>query len=193
MVLNQMALLYGNHFDEARRVVDWLGCALPRAERYAKEGLTLHKVSVKYSGGAKFGPLMGYDGTIVTPPTEAEGSWAHEDFAGNNAALMALNWYQILANDDPLVAAKGGILVSGEFQSKQVRVTLDNRSDRDCERHLHVRLPKGTTSPRLREKGLRVEEGWAVLPAVQLPPKAKRAFTLGAGAVLRIFAEGALR
>ena len=54
MVLNQMALLYGNHFDEARRVVDWLGRALPRAERYAREGLTLHKVSMKYSGGAKF-------------------------------------------------------------------------------------------------------------------------------------------
>ena len=67
LVLDQMALLYGNHFDEARRVVDWLGRALPRAERYATEGLTLHKVSVKYSGGAKFGPLMGYDGTILTP------------------------------------------------------------------------------------------------------------------------------
>ena len=32
---------------------------------------------------------MGYDGTILTPPTEGEGIWAYEDFAGNNAALMA--------------------------------------------------------------------------------------------------------
>ena len=40
MVLNQMALLYGNHLDEARRVVGWLERALPRAERYATEGLT---------------------------------------------------------------------------------------------------------------------------------------------------------
>lgn len=92
LVLNQMALLYGNHFEEARRVVGWLGRALPRAERYATEGLTLHKVSTKYKGGAKFGPLMGYDGTILVPPTEGEGVWAHEDFSGNNAALMALNY-----------------------------------------------------------------------------------------------------
>ena len=92
LVLNQMALLYGNHFEEARRVVGWLGRALPRAERYAKEGLTLHKISTKYKAGAKFGPLMGYDGTILVPPTEGEGVWAHEDFSGNNAALMALNY-----------------------------------------------------------------------------------------------------
>jgi hypothetical protein len=402
MVLNQMALLYGNHFDEAQRVVDWLGRALPRAERYAKEGLTLHKVSVKYSGGAKFAPLMGYDGTIVMPPTEGEGVWAHEDFAGNNAALMALNyvdwsgddrydklarrilkettqvsvedlqwrpdlnaylnknmpatvqqagtlfglresvrhgvaekgweemankvllptadykgskvlavgpgavpvensgdatwliplwWYQIIASDDPLVrasyalfrtsqtgnyvfnngwmgviaaklhegdearrwarrfiqpgvtlfddscfgeivnggddfkktpevaahaslicnitqmlldpddensitvfpaippeweqqgvafknlAARGGILVSGEFTPRQVCVTLDNRSDRNCAKKLRVRLPKGTTSLRSAEKGVRVEEGWAVLPAVQLPANRKAVFT----------------
>jgi len=92
LVLNQMALLYGNHFEEARRVVGWVERALPRAERYATEGLALHNVSTKYSGGAKFGPLMGYDGTILVPPTEGEGVWAHEDFSGNNAALMALNY-----------------------------------------------------------------------------------------------------
>ena len=92
LVLDQMALLYANHLDEAGRVVDWLGRALPRAERYAKEGLTLHKTSATYSGGAKYGPLIGYDGTILVPPTEGEGVWAHEDFSGNNAALMALNY-----------------------------------------------------------------------------------------------------
>ena len=402
MVLNQMALLYGNYLDEARRVVGWLERALPRTERYATEGLSLHKVSVKYTGGAKFGPLMGYDGTIVTPPTEGEGIWAHEDFAGNNAALMAVNyvdwsgdaryypvarrilkattqvsvedlqwradfnaylnkhmpatvqqaatiyglresvrrgvaekgweemaekvllptadykgskvlvvgpgatpveksgdatwliplwWYQIIASDDPLVnasyalfrtsqtgnyvfnngwmgviaaklhegdearrwarrfiqpgvtlfddtcfgeivngaddfkktpevaahgalicnitqmlldpddensitvfpaippdweqqgvtfknlAARGGILVSGEFKPKQVRVKLENRSDRNCIRNLCVRLPKGTTRLRHPEKGLRLEAGWAVLSAVQLPAKGKITFT----------------
>ena len=402
LVLDQMALLYGNHFAEARRVVDWLGRALPRAERYAKEGLTLHKTSVTYSGGAKFGPLMGYDGTILVPPTEGEGGWAHEDFAGNNAALMALNdadwsgdssqdelakrilkettqvsvedlqwradfnaylnkhmpatvqqagtlfglreslrrgvaekgweemtnkvllpvadyngskvltvgpgaipaenfgdatwliplwWYRVIADNDPLVgasyalfrtsktgnytfnngwmgviaaklhdgdeagcwarrfiqpgvtlfddtcfgeivsdfedykktpevaahgalvcnvtqmlldpddentvtvfpaipleweqkgvafshlAAKGGLLVSGAFNSKKVRATLENRSDRTCMRTLRVRLPKGTVSLRRPEKGLRLEEGWAVLSAVELPAKGKREFT----------------
>ncbi|NCA17924.1 MAG: hypothetical protein EBS90_12930, partial [Betaproteobacteria bacterium] len=100
LVLNQLALLYGNHFKEARRVVGWLERVLPRAERYAKEGLTLHQTSVKYSKGAKFGPLMGYDGTILIPPTTGEGIWAHEDFAGNNAALMALNVEDLQWRDD---------------------------------------------------------------------------------------------
>jgi hypothetical protein len=402
LVLNHMALLYGNHFDEARRVVDWIGRALPRAERCATEGLTLHKVSVKYSGGAKFGPLMGYDGSIVTPPTEPEGIWAYEDFSGNNAALMALNyvdwsgdkqtgalakrilkettqvsvedlqwrddfnaylnrnmpntvqqagtiyalresvrrgvaeqgweemadkvllptadyngtkvlivgpgatpaensgdatwlvplwWYGIIKKDDPLVApsyalfrtsktgnytfnngwmgvfaaklhdgeeacrwarrfiqpgvtlfddtcfgetvsdaqdfkktpeiaahgsllcninqmlldpddentitvfpaipaewqgkgvafknlaARGNVLVSGEFKTTQVRVTLENRSEMNCTRTLRVRMPKGTTSLRLPEAGVRVEEGWAVIPAVQLPPREQTTFT----------------
>ena len=401
LVLDQMALLYGNHFDEARRVVDWLGRALPRAERYAREGLVLHKTSVKYSGGAKFGPLMGYDGTILVPPTEGEGGWAHEDFAGNNAALMALNyadwsgdgrqgelakrilkettqvsvedlqwradfnaylnkhmpatvqqagtlfglresvrrgvaekgweemtskvllptadyqgskvlvvgpgatpaensgdatwliplwWYRILADDAPIVgpsyalfrtsktgnytfnngwmgvvasklhdgeeacrwakrfiqpsvtlfddtcfgeivsdfedfkktpevaahgalvcnvtqmlldpddentvavfpaipaaweqlgvafsrlAAKGGVLVSGDFKINEVRVTLENTTGKDCARNLRVRLPHGTKSLRHPIKGVQVEEGWVVVPAVQLPSKGKREF-----------------
>jgi hypothetical protein len=403
LVFNQRALLYGNHFDEARRVVGWLERALPRAERYATEGLTLHKVSTKYKAGAKFGPLMGYDGTILVPPTEGEGVWAHEDFSGNNAALMALDyvdwsgdrsyekvalrilkgttqvsvedlqwrpdlnaylnktmpntvqqaatlyglresvrrgvaekgweemagkvllptadyqgkkvltggagatpvansgdatwliplwWYGILADDDPLVrnsyalvrdsktgdyvfnngwmgvvaaklhdgdeacrwakqmirpgvtlfddtcfgevindfedfkktpevaahgalvcnltqmlvglddeesitvfpaipaawerqgvgfvnlAAKGGILVSAEFKPRGVRVILDNRSDRECRRDLRVRLPKGTTTLRLPVEGVRLEDGWAVLSAVELPPKGRVALTL---------------
>jgi hypothetical protein len=402
LVLNQMALLYGNHCDEARRVVGWLGPALPRTERYAKEGLTLHKVATKYSSGAKFGPLMGYDGTILSPPTEGEGIWAHEDFTGNNAAVMALNYvdwsgddrydkpakrilkettqvsvedlqwrpdfnaylnknmpatvqqagtlfglresvrrgvaeqgwaemaqkvlvptadyrgakvltvgpggnpaeksgdatwlspawyYNVVKGDEPLIknsyalfrtsktgdyvfnngwmgviaaklhegdeaygwtkkffrpgvtlfddtcfgelisdfedfkktpevaahgalicniaqmlvdpddeaaitifpaiptewerlgvafnnlAAKGGVLVSGEFKPQQVRVTLQNGSDRNCTRNLRVRLPQGTTRLRHREKGLRVEAGWAVLSAVQLPAKGEIAFT----------------
>jgi hypothetical protein len=402
LVLDQQALLYGNHFAEARRVVDWLGRVLPRTERYAKEGLSLHKTSVTYSGGAKFGPLMGYDGTSLMPPTEGEGVWAHEDFSGNNAALMALNyvdwsgdeqqgelakrilketthvsaedlqwradlngylnkympatvqqagtlfglresvrrgvaekgweemakkvylptadykgakvltvgpgvtpaensgdatwliplwWYRVIADDDPLVrasyalfrtsktghytfnngwmgviaaklhdgdeacrwakrfiqpgvtlfddtcfgeivsdlddykktpevaahgalvcnvtqmlldpddeqtitvfpaipaewegqgvsfrqlAAKGGILVSGEFNSKKVRVTLENRSDKTSIRTLRVRLPKGTSSLHRLEKGMRVEEGWAVCSLAELPAKGKRTFS----------------
>lgn len=129
--LPQRALLYGNHFDEARRVVGWLERTLPCAERYAKGGLTLQKTSVKYSGGANYGTMMSYDRTIPEPPTEGEGLLAYEDFAENNAALMALDyvdwsgdrsydkvalrilkettwltplwWYQILASEDPLV------------------------------------------------------------------------------------------
>ncbi len=106
LVLNQMALLYGNHFKEARRVVGWLERVLPRAERYAKEGLTLHQTSVKYAGGAKFGPLMGYDGTILLPPTTGEGVWANEDFSGNNAALMALNYVDWSGDESCEASAK---------------------------------------------------------------------------------------
>ncbi len=90
LVLSQMALVYTNHFDESRRVVDWINRALPRAEQYAKEGLTLHNVSVKYSGGAKYSSLMGYDGSILLPPTEGEGVNAYGNFAGINAAVMSL-------------------------------------------------------------------------------------------------------
>lgn len=402
LVLDFMPLLYGNHFDEARRVVGWLGRVLPRAERYAKEGLTLQKTTVKYSGGAKFCSLMGYDGAILEPPTEGEGIWAYGDFVGNNAAVIALNyldwsldsrfdslakrilkettevsvadlqwrpdfnaylnkyqpasiqqagtifalresvrrgvaepgweemigkvllpaadykgtkvltvgpgatpveksgdttwltplwWYQILGAEDPLIrdsyalfrtsktgdyifnngwmgvfaakfhkgdeasgwagrflqpgvtlfddtcfgeivsdfedfkktpevaahgaficnltqmlldpddantitvfpaiptgweqqgvafknlAVRGNILVSGEFKPKRVRVTLENQADKNCTRILCVRLPKGTTGLRHPEKGLRIEEGWALLPLVQLPAKSKVSFT----------------
>ena len=403
MVMNQRALLYGNHFDEARRVVGWLERILPRAERYAKEGLTLHKTSATYRSGAKFGPLMGYDGTILTPPTEGEGSWAYEDFAGNNAALMGLDYvdwsgdsrydkvalrilkestqvsvedlqwcpdfnaylnktmpntvqqaatlyglresvrrgvaekgweemagkvllptadykgakvltvgaggkpaensgdatwliplwyYGIIADDHALsknsyalfrtsktgdyvfnnswmgvfaaklhdgdeacrwarqmirpgvtlfddtcfgeiisdfedfkktpevaahgalicnltqmlldpddgksitvfpaipeaweqqgvgfvnLAAKGNVLVSAELKRRQIRVILDNRSDRNCTRNLRVRLPKGTTTLRLPVKDVRLEDGWAMLTAVEIPPQGKVYLTL---------------
>jgi hypothetical protein len=92
LVFSQMALLYTGHFDEARRVAGWLARILPRAERYASEGLTLHKVSVRYPEGAIYGPLVGFDGTIPTPPTEGEAVWARERYPGANAALMALRY-----------------------------------------------------------------------------------------------------
>ena len=75
------------------------------------------------------------------------------------------------------LAAKGCVLVSGEFSAKKVRVTLENSSDKVCTRDLRIRLPKGTTALHRPEKGVRVEEGWAVLSAVRLPPKGKVAFT----------------
>jgi len=135
LVLNQMALLYGNHFQEARRVVGWLERSLPRAERYATEGLSLHQTSVKYSGGAKFGPLMGYDGTILVPPTTGEGIWAHEDFAGNNAALMALN-YVDWSGDDRCEALAKRIL------RKTTEISVEDLQWRpDFESYLNRNMP----------------------------------------------------
>jgi hypothetical protein len=75
------------------------------------------------------------------------------------------------------LAVRGNILVSGEFKPKRVRVTLENQADKNCTRILRVRLPKGTTGLRHPEKGLRIEEGWALLPSVQLPAKSKVSFT----------------
>ena len=74
------------------------------------------------------------------------------------------------------LAAKGNVLVSGEFKPTQVRVTLENRSDTSRRTDLRVRLPKGTTRLRLPDMGLRVEQGWAVLPNVNLPSKGKREY-----------------
>ena len=64
---SQHALLYSNHLDEARRVAEWLGAILPKARANAL-GTTLHKTTVTYSVGALYGWLVGYDGTIMTPP-----------------------------------------------------------------------------------------------------------------------------
>lgn len=87
---SHFALLDTNHLDEARGITSWLARVLPRAEKYATEGLTLHKTTVKYSGGAKYSTLMGYDGTVTIPPTEGEGVNAYSDYPGANSAAMAL-------------------------------------------------------------------------------------------------------
>ncbi len=186
LVLDQMALLYGNHFDEARRVVDWLGRALPRAERYAKEGLCLHKTSVTYRGGAKFGPLMGYDGTILMPPTEGEGVWAHEDFSGNNAALMALN------DVDWNVDGPHGELAK-RILKETTQVSVEDLQWRDdfnayLNKHMPATVQQAGTLFGLRESVRRgvAEKGWEELANKILLPvadyKGSKVLTVGPGA-----------
>jgi hypothetical protein len=75
------------------------------------------------------------------------------------------------------LAARGNIRVSGEFKPRQVRVTLENCSDKNVSRNLRVRVPQGTTRLRQPATELLIEGGWAVLPAVPLPPQQKVAFT----------------
>jgi len=87
---SHFALLYTNHLDEARGITSWLARVLPRAEKYATEGLTLHNTTVKYSGGARYSTLMGYDGTVTVPPTQSEAVNAYLNYAGANSAAMAL-------------------------------------------------------------------------------------------------------
>jgi len=187
LVLDQMALLSGHHFDEARRVVDWLGRALPRAERYAAEGLTLHTTSVHYTGGAKFGPLMGYDGTILTPPTKGEGIWAQEDFAGNNAAVLALS-YVDGSGDDRYGPLARRILK----ETTQVSVEdLQWRSDFHAylNQYMPATVQQAGTRFGLRESVRRgvAENGWAELASQVLLPTADyvgaKVLTVGPGAM----------
>ena len=75
------------------------------------------------------------------------------------------------------LAAKGNVLVSGEFKPTQVRVALENRSVTSRRTDLRVRLPKGTTRLRQPVKGVRLEDCWAVFPWVELPSKETITFT----------------
>ena len=88
--LSQFAMLYTNHFEEAHNMAKWVGDVLPRAEQYAKQGLEVHGYKVNYSGGAKYGTLMGYDGTVLLMPTEGEGITVYSNYPGANAAAIAL-------------------------------------------------------------------------------------------------------
>ena len=192
LVLNQMALLYGNHFKEARRVVGWLERVLPRAEKYAKEGLTLHQTSVKYAGGAKFGPLMGYDGTILLPPTKGEGVWAHEDFSGNNAALMALNYVDWSEDESCEVLAKKILRETTEISVQDLQWRDDFKSY--LNRNMPATVQQAGTLFGLRESVRRgvAKQDWAEKTDKVLIPtaeyKAKKLFAVGPGATLAEYA-----
>ena len=188
LVLNQMALLYGNHFKEARRVVGWLERVLPRAEKYAKEGLTLHQTSVKYAGGAKFGPLMGYDGTILLPPTTGEGVWAHEDFSGNNAALMALNYVDWSGDKSCEASAKKILRETTEISVQDLQWREDFKSY--LNKSMPATVQQAGTLFGLRESVRRgvAKSDWAKKADKVLMPtaeyKGKKLFAVGPGAVL---------
>ncbi len=60
----------------------------------------MHNTTVKYSGGAKYSTLMGYDGTVTIPPTENEGINAYSNYPGANAAAMALAYIDWAADGE---------------------------------------------------------------------------------------------
>jgi len=74
------------------------------------------------------------------------------------------------------LAARGGILVSGECSPTALTVTLENRAADERTRTLRVRLPADTTAVRLPEA--RVEDGWAVIADIRLAPGEVRRFEL---------------
>ena len=169
LVLDQMALLSSNHFAEARRVADWAGRTLPRA-RAAREDLTLHDVSVRYSRGAKYGPLLGYDGTVLVPPTSGEGVWAYEDFSGTNMALVALAYVDWSADQSRSEVGLRLLRDTTQVMAQE----LDPRPD--VGGHLHRRMPS-TVQQAAAAFGLReslrrgvAEDGWEALARnVHLP------------------------
>jgi len=169
LVIDQRALLYANHFAEARRVCDWAGRTLPQAWT-AREGLTLHEVSVRYDRGAKYGPLLGHDGTVLVPPTIGEGIWAYEDFAGTNLALMALDYVDWSDDESRSPAAARLLRETTQIMAQELVPRPDVGG------HLHQRMPstvqQAAAAFALREAVRRgeAEDGWEALAgAVYLP------------------------
>jgi len=162
LVLDQMALLASNHFAEARRVVDWAGRTLPQAWA-AREGLKLHDVSVRYPRGAKYGPLLGYDGTALVPPTTGEGVWAYEDFSGTNLALVALDYVDFAADEGRLEIARRLLKETTQIMAQELVPRPDVGG------HLHQWMPstvqQAAAAYGLRESVRRgvAEEGWDAL------------------------------
>ncbi|MBU6222076.1 MAG: hypothetical protein KGR24_04920 [Planctomycetes bacterium] len=186
LVIDQRALLYSNHGTEARHVCDWAGGTLPQA-RTAREGLTLHEVSVRYDRGAKYGPLLGHDGTVLVPPTTREGIWAHEDFAGTNLALVALDYVDWSGDESRS-------LIASKLLRETTQVMAQELVPRpDIGGHLHQRMPstvqQAAAAFALREASRRgeAEDGWdALAGAVYLPTadhEGGRVLVAGPGAV----------
>lgn len=185
LVLDQMALLATNHLVEARRVADWAAGTLPRA-RLTGQGLTLHDVSVRYERGAKYGPLLGHDGTVLAPPTPGEGVWAYEDFSGTNLALVALAYVDRSADE-----SRAGEALRLLRETTQV-IAQELHARPDVGGHLHRHMPSTVQQAAaifgLRESVRRgvAEEGWeelahhAYLPTADLD--GVRVLTGGPGA-----------
>ena len=169
LVIDQRALLYANHLAEARRVCDWAGQTLPQA-RTAREGLTLHEVSVRYGRGAKYGPLLGHDGTVLVPPTTGEGVWAYEDFSGTNLALVALDYVDWSGDESRSPLATRLLRETTQIMAQELVPRPDVGG------HLHQRMPSTVQQAAaifaLREAVRRGagEDGWeALAEAVYLP------------------------
>ncbi|MHB8971371.1 MAG: glycoside hydrolase family 95 protein [Pirellulaceae bacterium] len=187
LAFSQFALLCTNHLDEARGITSWLARALPRAEKYATEGLTLHKTTVKYSGGAKYSTLMGYDGTVTVPPTEGEGVNAYSNYPGANSAAMALAYTDWAVDGEYDDVAKR--ILKGTTQ-----VSLEDLQWReDFGGYLDRRSPSAVQQSAaifgVRESLRRgvAEPGWEELASKIILPTAdyqgSRVITAGAGAV----------
>jgi len=100
LTLSQLALLYTGHINEAKNIADWTYSVLPKAKQNAIEGITHHNVTLKYSGGAKYTTLMGYDGALCLQPTVDEGRNLYSNYPGANSALMAVKYLDFTNDKD---------------------------------------------------------------------------------------------
>jgi hypothetical protein len=111
LTFSQLALLYTGHTNEAKNIADWTYSVLPKAKQNATQGITHHNITLKYSGGAKYTTLMGYDGALCLQPTVDEGRNLYSNYPGANSALMAIK-YLDFTNDKTFKSAALDILKS---------------------------------------------------------------------------------
>jgi hypothetical protein len=76
------------------------------------------------------------------------------------------------------LAAKGNLLISGQFSNDRVQLKIENLSNICCTRNFRVRLPEGTTELRGSGAKARIENGWAWLSDVEIPSKSVRSICL---------------
>ncbi len=172
LTFSQLALLEANHLDEARRVADWLARILPRAEGYAREGMTLHQTSVRYSAGAKYGTLLGWDGAVLVPPTAGEGVQAYSNYPGANAARMALAYADWTADPSHLRDALRILRETTQVSVEDLQWRADVAGGAYLDRHGPNSLQQSAALFGLREcvrRGV-AEAGWEALEKRVLLP-----------------------
>lgn len=118
LMFSQFALVYSGHLNEAKNIADWTYSVLPKAKENAINGVSHHAITRKYSDGAIYTTLMGYDGAICIQPMQSEQINLLQNYPGANAASMALS-YLDYSNDQSFREKAHEILKSTTFISLQ--------------------------------------------------------------------------
>ncbi|MBE0655433.1 MAG: hypothetical protein IH594_16650 [Bacteroidales bacterium] len=127
LTFSSLALVYTGHLCEAKNIADWVYSVLPKAREYATGGISHHNVFKKYTGGAKYTTLTGFDGALTVQPVDFEGNNLHSNYPGLNAALMALSYIDY-SDDDSFRIAAHHVLQSTTYVALE-DLTYDARFD----------------------------------------------------------------
>ena len=122
LTFSQLALVYTGRLNEAKNIADWTYNVLPKAKENAVKGVAHHNITRKYSDGAIYTTLMGYDGAICLQPMASEQINLLSNYPGANAALMALA-YLDYSNDHSFREKAHDILKSTTYVSLQDMTT----------------------------------------------------------------------